>query len=39
MKDKLCYFDEAYDMIDAEEIGWCKECRIKECPKNKYKKL
>ena len=36
--DKICSYDEAYDIYDAEEIGWCTKCK---CDKNclMYKKL
>ena len=35
---KLCSYDEAYDIYDAEEIGWCAKCKCdKNCPM--YKKL
>lgn len=38
MAKELCWYDEAYDMDDAYEIGWCMKCTIKECPRNKKKK-
>lgn len=35
---ELCSYDEAYDIYDAEEIGWCAKCKCdKNCPM--YKKL
>ncbi len=36
--EKICSYDEAYDIYDAEEIGWCVKCKCdKNCPM--YKKL
>ena len=38
MMAELCSYDEAYDIYDAEEIGWCAKCKCdKNCPM--YKKL
>ena len=35
---ELCSYDEAYNIYDAEEIGWCAKCKCdKNCPM--YKKL
>ena len=35
---ELCSYDEAYDIYDAEEIGWYAKCKCdKNCPM--YKKL
>ena len=35
---ELCSYDEAYDIYDAEEIGWCAKCKCdKNCPM--YNKL
>lgn len=32
MTDKICSFDEAYTIYDAEEIGWCENCKCdKDC--------
>ncbi len=31
----ICSYDEAYDIEDAEEIGWCINCKINDCPKSK----
>lgn len=29
----LCDYDEAYDRLDAYEIGWCLECMVNpKCP-------
>ena len=34
--NKICDYDEGYDIDDAYEIGWCYECNCNsECP---YKK-
>lgn len=37
---KICSYDEAYDIFDAYEIGWCYKCKCdKNCPmKNKINK-
>lgn len=32
---ELCDYDEAYTRKDANDIGWCGKCKIKECPYNK----
>ena len=32
---KICDYDEAYTRGEASDIGWCKKCKIKECPYNK----
>ena len=38
MMSELCSYDEAYNIYDAEEIGWCAKCKCdKNCPM--YKKL
>ena len=34
---RICERDEAYSRVDAEEIGWCADCRIPTCSKNKNK--
>lgn len=34
---KICERDEGYSRVDAEEIGWCADCRIPTCSKNKNK--
>ena len=35
---ELCSYDEAYNIPDAKEIGWCVKCKCdKNCPV--YKKL
>ena len=37
MANKICSYDEAYDIYDAEEIGFCAKCKCdKTCPM--YKK-
>lgn len=35
MKDIWCDYDEAYLKVDAEDIGFCGDCRIMSCEKNK----
>lgn len=37
--DNICDYDEAYSRDDAENIGWCSNCKIKSCVKNKYKTI
>lgn len=37
--DNICDYDEAYTKQDAEDIGWCSNCKIKSCTKNKYKAI
>ena len=40
MMAELCSYDEAYNIYDAEEIGWCAKCKCdKNCPMyKKYKR-
>lgn len=34
--DKICAYDEGYDIYDAEEIGWCHNCKCDpDCPMKK----
>ena len=36
MMTKICFYDEAYDIYDASEIGWCYKCNCnKNCPMKK----
>lgn len=36
---KICTYDEAYDIYDAQEIGWCATCACDpDCPMSRVKK-
>ena len=36
MSSKLCSYDEAYDIYDAYDIGWCEKCDCDpNCPMKK----
>lgn len=34
MKDNWCDYDEAYTKSDAEDIGFCANCKISSCEKS-----
>ena len=34
MKDIWCDYDEAYTKSDAEDIGFCSNCKISSCEKS-----
>lgn len=34
MKDIWCDYDEAYTQFDAEDIGFCANCKISSCEKS-----
>lgn len=36
--DNICNYDEGYTKLDAKDIGWCANCKIKECNNNKVLK-
>lgn len=36
---RMCFYDEAYNIYDAYEIGWCARCECDpDCPMKKRKK-